>query len=109
MMMKKTIRYLLPLSLLLLCSACSRILYEETDIHYVERCDTQSCDNALARLTSQCHGEVVDAYFKRKSAIVQCRPAKPVDPKAQGTPEVKPQDAHVTPKVEEAVKKEIQK
>lgn len=107
--MKNTVCYILPLSLLLSLSACSRILYEETDIHYVERCETQSCDSVLGRLKAQCKGEVIDAYVKRKSAIVQCRPAKPVDPKAQGTPEVKPQDAHVTPKVEDAVKKEIQK
>lgn len=100
---------LFSLTIVLLLSACSRILYEETDIHYVERCEIPSCENTLARLKLQCKGEVVDAYFKRKSAIVQCRPAKPVDPKAEGTPEVKPQDAHITPKVEEAVKKEIQK
>lgn len=108
-MMKNTVRYILLLSLSLLCSACSRILYEEMDVHYVERCETQSCENALVRLKSQCKGEVVDIYFKRKSAVVQCRPAQPVDSRMRGTPEVKPQDAHITPQVEEAVKKEIQK
>lgn len=96
-------------SIFFLLSACSHILYEETDIHYVENCATQSCEEALGRLKKKCQGEIVDTSLSRKSAIVQCRPSKPADSKKEGTPAVKSQDAHITPKVEEAVKKEIQK
>ncbi|MDY3331615.1 MAG: hypothetical protein SOX43_06640 [Pelistega sp.] len=104
-MMKKLLLCIVPV---LLVSACSRILYEETDIHYVERCAEQSCEKTLNKLKTQCQGEIIEAYLKGQSAIVQCRPAKPVDPKQEGTSEVKPKDAHITPNVEEAVKKEIQ-
>ncbi|ETD69179.1 hypothetical protein V757_09255 [Pelistega indica] len=93
-------------------SACTTILYENTDIHFMEQCSVKegTCDGALQRMQAECakKGKTIDSQVKGNKAIVLCRPDVPKDVKPEGTPKVDAKKADVIPSAKQAVNQQAE-
>ncbi|WP_159990308.1 hypothetical protein [Pelistega ratti] len=68
-----------------LFSACSFILYEEDDVHYMQSCQGIECTHLLAQFKTQClqeqKGEIIEQVEKSSYVGLQCRPPKKAEEK----------------------------
>lgn len=69
------------LAIIPLLVSCTHVLYEDTDIHYTEKCgDKPRCERTLMAFRQMCTEQhkgsiIVEEMLQKNFLHVQCRPA----------------------------------